>query len=118
MADNTSTGVDLTHAPMTLPLELRVLFRHVGTRWPLRDGDSIELYEGMTYRGEIPAHVVRALLTLHLSMAQLGAVIQKSWLPDPAPLTPAQLAALIDQLVDESPRPRARRPARGRPRKS
>jgi hypothetical protein len=56
-----------------LPLEFKVAFNGRGFRWPLRDGDTIEVWEGTTYCGEFSATIIRQLLTLHLATAQLEA---------------------------------------------
>lgn len=35
--------------PPGVPLELRVVFRSLGTQWPLRDGDQIEVWDRMSH---------------------------------------------------------------------
>lgn len=58
---------------MFADLELRVLFRSQGTRWPLRTSDAVEVWSGMTLLGTISGGAIRMLIEHHLSAAQLQA---------------------------------------------
>ena len=60
------------------PLEMMVRFRDRGMRWPLRDGDVIELWRGTDMYGTIPATLIHTLITHHLSMAHLFAHFHKA----------------------------------------
>lgn len=58
---------------MSDSLELRVAFHGRSFRWPLRDGDVIEIWQGAFYCGELPATIVRQLLGFHLATAKVVA---------------------------------------------
>ncbi len=56
------------------PLELMVAF-HNRFRWPLRDADVIEVWQGLEYLGELSARLVREVLGHHIATAQLAAAV-------------------------------------------
>ncbi len=60
---------------MDSPLEFHVNFRHRGWRWPLRDGDGVEIWSGQTYRGELSPALLRYLVGYYLASAKLAAQI-------------------------------------------
>jgi hypothetical protein len=64
-------------------LEMMVRFRDRGMRWPLREGDVIEVWRGTTFCGAIPAGLVTMLITHHLSASQLVAHFSKALRPEP-----------------------------------
>lgn len=72
-------------------VQLVVRFR--GWRWPLRAGDVIEVWHGLTALGEVPTDLLRQMLGHHLATARLQAVIadRLAPLPGPIPLAPLVL---------------------------
>jgi len=57
------------------PIELRVAFRGQGLRWPLREGDTLEVWRGEDYCGEIPGRLVLELVGHHIAAAELVAAL-------------------------------------------
>jgi hypothetical protein len=54
---------------MTLPAELSLVALHPGGwRWPLRDGDALELWIGSQQIGVLPATVLRELVRHQLAI--------------------------------------------------
>lgn len=59
------------------PLELMVAFRN-RFRWPLRDADVIEVWQGLDYLGELSARLVREILGHHIATAQLAVAVLRA----------------------------------------
>lgn len=56
-------------------LELVAAYQHRGWRWPLRDGDEIEVWSGpTTCLGRLPVSLIRQMLVHYLD----GAALQES----------------------------------------
>jgi hypothetical protein len=56
-------------APHTLPADLTLVARFPnGWRWPLRDGDALELWVGSEQIGVLPATVLRELVRHQLAV--------------------------------------------------
>jgi hypothetical protein len=56
-------------APGTLPADLSLVARFPGGwRWPLRDGDALELWVGSEQIGVLPATVLRELVRHQLAV--------------------------------------------------
>jgi hypothetical protein len=56
-------------APETLPADLSLVARFPGGwRWPLRDGDALELWVGSEQLGVLPATVLRELVRHQLAV--------------------------------------------------
>ena len=62
-------------------LELMVRFRDRGMRWPLRDGDVIEVWRGTTFCGAIAAGLVTMLIAHHIAASQLVAHVTEALRP-------------------------------------
>ena len=54
-----------------VPLELRVAFNGHGFRWPFRDSDTMEVWQGADYLGELPGSLVLMVLSHHIATAKL-----------------------------------------------
>lgn len=65
-------------------IELRVRFQDRGVRWPLRDGDTLEVWIRGDLVGVVSGATVRHLLEHHLATATLQAHIQTELASDPA----------------------------------
>src|SRR5262245_63158646 len=68
---------------MDTTLDLHVNFRHRGWRWPLRDGDTLEIWCGQTYRGELSTALLRNLIGYYLASADLAAQLLTRVPPPP-----------------------------------
>jgi hypothetical protein len=82
-------------APDTLPADLSLVARFPGGwRWPLRDGDALELWVGSEQIGVLPATVLRELIRHQLAVvAEAGRQLAARHSMPPAvkgrrPLTP------------------------------
>ena len=86
-------------------LVLACRFRGVGTTWPLRPGDSVEVWRDHRMIGEVPAELLIELLSYHFRGLQLQEEFRGAVVPARKPLAPS----LQEKQLERSEARRTRR---------
>lgn len=98
-------------------LHLKVRFLTIGWRWPLRDEDQIEVWDGQTHEclGAISGAMIRHLVAHHLSSAQLQQAFTRDLTRPALPDLPRKPLAEIDDLPWTRAQRAAKRTKRRKP---